>query len=51
MDLDGDGRADVIWRHKTNGSNLGCVNFSAGAFQSCLAIQPIADLQWHIISR
>ena len=51
MDLDGDGRADVIWRHKTNGSNIGCVNFSGGAFQSCLAIQPIADPQWHIISR
>lgn len=46
-DFDGDGYADVLWRHKTNGQNAIWL-LRDGAFSRLVSLETIADANWKI---
>jgi hypothetical protein len=53
-DFDGDGKADIVWRHGVSGANyLWLLNVSTDAavapVRSTAAISTIADLKWRIV--
>lgn len=46
-DFDGDGHADLLWRHKTNGQNAVWL-LRDGAFVRLVSLETIADPNWTI---
>ena len=47
-DLDGDGKADLVWRNKTTGQVIGWL-MNGFTVQSSGVIATLADLNWDIV--